>query len=361
MIAGSIKGKWLLNFSSSWTGGGLKRLEETAKWFDSQEGAVFLVNYRALSSVSRYSQRNSYISIKQNKIKRFIADGKYLSWIINEIGIPDVYFSYGIPVFYKVGRLNWLHISNALTLTPAGHNMSLLRQFEHRVLGRRLLCSMRDVQIASAESEFSLDLLKNAKSNNANRCMYIVLENGCEVALFNMAKSPQPLINDGNYAITVGTAPYKRIKLAHAIFRMLHQMHPDMNRFKIVGDQKLIPMEVMNDDMVDAIGSGLTNDDLYSMLRSAKYYISASRIENSSIAALEGLLLSHNTALSDIPPHREICRNLIIEKMKMSDDDIFILVDGDKNRGLIKPLSWDAVLHKMNDIVANYKTDTQCY
>ncbi len=159
MRTGSIKAKWLLNFSSSPVGGGLKRLIETAKWFDEQNGAVFLVNFRALNCVSKYSRHNRFVSIKQGNVRRFVADGKYLHPIVDEIGVPDFYFSYGIPVFYRTGRINWFHFSNALTLTTDASNTPFIRRFEHKVLGRRIVRSMRNVQIASAESDFSLALL----------------------------------------------------------------------------------------------------------------------------------------------------------------------------------------------------------
>lgn len=42
MTSGGEKVKRLLNLSSSWVGGGLKRLEETTKWFNRQEGKVNL-------------------------------------------------------------------------------------------------------------------------------------------------------------------------------------------------------------------------------------------------------------------------------------------------------------------------------
>ena len=86
-----VKAKWLFNFSSSPVGGGLKRLEETAKWFDRQNGAIFLVNASVLDRVCRYSKCNRFIGIKQNNLRRFISDGKYLPRIIDKVGIPDIY------------------------------------------------------------------------------------------------------------------------------------------------------------------------------------------------------------------------------------------------------------------------------
>ena len=46
------------------------------------------------------------------------------------------------------------------------------------------------------------------------------------------------------------------------------------------------------------------------MIEGASYYVSASGIENSSIAVTEALLLSPSVVLSDIPSHREAVRDM---------------------------------------------------
>ena len=56
----------------------------------------------------------------------------------------------------------------------------------------------------------------------------------------------------------------------------------------------------------------------------------------------------------DIPPHREICRGLSVQEMKTPGGEVFLVIDGEKNIGLIRPLFWNSVLLKMNDIATNY-------
>ena len=106
---------WLFNFSSSWVGGGLIRTIETVRWFDNNMGAYFILNDRIKDKISKYNN-NKYFFVSDNKMKRLFSDGYYIPKIIAEIGRPDVYFSYGIPVFNNIAKINWFHISNALTL-----------------------------------------------------------------------------------------------------------------------------------------------------------------------------------------------------------------------------------------------------
>ncbi len=73
---------WLFNFSSSWNGGGLIRTLETIKWFDNSIGAYFIVNDRIKDEVSKYDKKNKYYFISENKIKRLLNDGYYISEII---------------------------------------------------------------------------------------------------------------------------------------------------------------------------------------------------------------------------------------------------------------------------------------
>ena len=198
--------KWLFNFSASPAGGGLRRLEETAKWFDQRGGATFLVHARALQAVAPYSQGNRYFGIRQSKLERLIADGRYLPGVIREIGTPDVYFSYGVPLFFNVGKINWLHVSNALTMTTERHGMPFKRYLELQLLGNRLVRSLRHASIASAESEYALGLLKVARGNPGGERRYVVVGNGCEDALFSLP-ARQVREGDRKYAISVGTSP----------------------------------------------------------------------------------------------------------------------------------------------------------
>jgi len=342
---------WLFNFSASPVGGGLRRLEETAKWFDQHDGATFLVHAKAIGAVSRYASCNRYIGVRQTKLRRLIADGSYLPGVIREIGIPDVYFSYGIPLFFGAGRINWLHVSNALTLTRDRHGMPLKRYFELQLLGKRMVRSLRYAHIASAESEYALDLLQMVRGNAAGVRKYVVIDNGCEEALFNRPEG-RVRADHGKYAITVGTAPYKRLGQALAVFGSLQKKRPDLQKFKIVGNKSQIPRNVLGDARVEALGTGIGNEELYNMIEGASYYVSASGIENSSIAVTEALLLSPSVVLSDIPSHREAVRDMERAELHVPGVGAFIEVRQASKKGQGTPPSWGDVLQRVHDVIS---------
>ena len=59
--------------------------------------------------------------------------------IIAEIGEPDIYFSYGIPVFKDIAKINWFHISNALTLKTKNISLPLGKRIQMWILKNRIL------------------------------------------------------------------------------------------------------------------------------------------------------------------------------------------------------------------------------
>ena len=184
--------KWLFNFSSSYSGGGLKRVVETAKWFDKHEGATFIINSQAKKYLDQYNKKNTYISILPSKLKRLFNDGYYMSDIILQVGTPDVYFSYGIPVFYKIGKINWFHISNALTITTSKIFLPFMKRVQMIEFKKRILKSMKYLQIVTGESEFSINFLKKASKNKYSHCLYEVLPNGYDLSLIKTSEYWNP-------------------------------------------------------------------------------------------------------------------------------------------------------------------------
>lgn len=344
---------WLFNFSASPSGGGFRRLEETAKWFDRQGGAVFLVRANKVDQLRQYSACNRFVGVQQNKLERLLADGAYLPEVVQEFGTPDVYFSYGIPLFRSIGRLNWLHINNALTLTRDRHGMPLRRYLELQLLGNRMARSLRHAEIASAESEYALALLRHAGRNVEGNRRLVVIHNGCDDVLFERPDYRQEL-SDTDYAMTVGTWPYKRLDRALRVFEALQARQPSLKTFKIVGDRRPIPRVVLGDRRVETLGSGIENDELYCLLEHAKYYISTSGIENSSIAATEGILLAKKVVLSDIPSHREAVAGLRVQEFLVPKVGRCIEVVGVRSNRHASSPSWSNVLLEMVNIAESW-------
>lgn len=340
---------WLLNFSASRLGGGLKRLTELSRWFAENGGAQFLVHAALRDQLSREFPSNRYFGVALSKWQRLIADGEYLRSVLGETGVPDVYFSYGIPLFERVGRVNWLHASNALTLTFARHEMGLKRYAEHQVLGHRLRSSLQYAQIASAESEFSLDLLRRAAPGHTG-CHFVVSPNGCDALLEKHASTPAP-VEQPPYAITVGTWRYKRLALALEAYHELKKSYGDLSGLRIVGECSTIPNSVKRDPCVQLHCGNVPPALLYPMIKGALFYISASSIENSSNAALEGLMLAQNCLLSDIPSHQEMVRGIIDSRLPVPGTQSFLLVHGSRFGANTQPLKWSDVALQMHQAV----------
>ena len=344
------KHKWLFNFSSSTVGGGLIRTLETIKWFDSKNGAYFIVNGRIKNLVLKYRKNNKYFFVSDNKVMRLFLDGYYIRRIINEIGMPDVYFSYGIPVFKEIGKINWFHISNALALKTNKISLPLKTIIQMLILKKRIIKSMKYADIATGESEFSINLLKQEANRRNFNCHYDVLPNGFDI------KSIKETVNRKReafkkYAVTIGTYKYKKIKLALDLFHQIKEAN-NLKKFIIVGSANNIPRSVISDKLVEIVPS-ISRKDLLNLLYNAEYYISTSQIENSSNAVLEALLLSKNIILSNIPSHNEMLRNLKTKTITLNNIEFHALQDIDNNK--IEAISWIEVFKKMFDIINNFK------
>ena len=341
---------WLFNFSSSTVGGGLIRTIETVKWFDHNFGAHFIVSDKIKDLVSEFNRNNKYFFVSKNKTKRLMLDGYYIDKIIGKIGKPDIYFSYGIPVFKEIGKINWFHISNALTLKTDKISLPLKTLIQMMILKKRIIKSIRFTDIATGESEFSINLLKEEAGKRNFKCHYDVLSNGYNI------KSIKEIVNKKRelllkYAVTIGTYKYKKIEVAIELFHHIKEAN-NLKKFIIIGSASNIPRSVINDKFVEIVPS-ISRENLLNLLYNAEYYISTSQIENSSNAVLEALLLSKNIILSNIPSHNEMLRNFKTKTITLNNIEFHTLKNIDNNE--IEAISWDEVSKKMFDIINNFK------
>jgi len=288
--------KYLFNFAVSCTGGGRKRLEQYSKWFACRSGASFVAHPQCASLQSEY-QANRYFFVRQSSFDRLVHDCFYLRPILAEIGTPDLYYSYGIPLYERVGRVNWFHVSNALPLHPRGVGLSLIDRLKFGLLGRRIVNALDHADVISAESRSSLRLLPRAQANR-----HVLSVNGCDEAISALGIADRNPREDT--ATVVGTYSYKALDDAYLTFEMLRERNPRL-RLVVIGDEAHIPSRVRRADGVSVAGR-LTSEAVIRHLRSTKHYISTSRIENSSNADVEGVFLADESYLSDIGPHREL-------------------------------------------------------
>ena len=340
---------WLFNFASSFSGGGLKRLIETVKWFDMNGGAQFIVNSQAASKIKTYSDNNIFFEVSPQKILRLLNDGYYLNDILREAKKPDIYFSYGLPIFYSIAEINWFHVSNALTLRTKGIDLKISKRIEMSILKNRILSSLMHANIVTAESQYALGLVKK---NSCYNFYTSILPNGFDVNEFEYIGCKKS--DYQSYAITIGSYKYKKLLVAYNLFKELNKLGNKLEKFIIVGDIKDVPSSLLSnrDVVVDRCDN---RDDLVNLLSYAKYYISASQIENSSIAALEGLILSDNIAISNIPSHYEMLEKIPYKVILEPQSDTQFLVAKNSEKILDNfNFSWDHSTDQLYKILHNY-------
>ena len=146
---------------------------------------------------------------------------------------------------------------------------------------------------------------------------------------------------------------YKKLNIAFRLFRFLQEKDTQLKTFFIVGNRDDLPWKIRtNKNVIVDIGSN--RESLIHLLSSANYYISASQIENSSIAALEGLVFSKSVILSDIPSHREMLKDMDFEELYIDGmNDLFLVANFESN--LIPPNihSWEQANFKFYEILEN--------
>ena len=289
-------GPLLFNFSASYSGGGYKRLHSYAKWFDAHGGAYFIIHLQSTALAAEFP-RNRYFVVAPGRWARLWRDGVYLDAILATMPQPALYYSYGIALFARFGRVNWFHLSNALPVARGHVPMSLADRLKFALLGRRIRRGLVHADVIAAESECSLDMIGREYGGRL-----FVSSNGFDDGFAELGRADNETRED--LAVVVGTYRYKALDDAFRVFNMLRAACPQL-RLRVFGPSALAPPEMRGDAAVELVGTQ-PPAAVVDALRKARHYISTSRIENSSNADLEGTFLSENAWLSDIGSHREM-------------------------------------------------------
>lgn len=290
--------KYLFNFSSSYSGGGLKRLIAFCNWFDERGGASFIVNEKLRGRVERYTN-NKFFFVKISKLSMALNHQSYLTPIIKEIGSCEFYYSYNIPMKKIEAGVTWFHLSNVLPLLPAKkYGVPAKRSLELFWLGVLIKRCFKHADFISAESNFALSLLP--KNLAAKRCLSI---NGSDDEL-GASFSINKLNKRREIAVVVGTHFHKNLRDSYEVFRALKTTNK-LLQLEIYGDKNSVGSAIKNDPCVTLVGE-TPRIDILKALSTAKYFINTTLVENSWNSALEGLLLAERSAISLIPPHIEL-------------------------------------------------------
>ena len=107
---------------------------------------------------------------------------------------------------------------------------------------------MDNVQIISAESEFSLNLLKTVSQKKLESIFFGVLPNGFNEREKNNAL--HAVKEEEHYAITIGTLKYKKLSVAFRLFRFLQKKDAKLKKFIIIGKKEDLPNELRKNETV---------------------------------------------------------------------------------------------------------------
>ena len=336
-----VRNKFLFNFAASYLGGGFKRLYEYAKWFDRNGGAWFVIHPHRASLVQEFPNVRFFV-VDQPRAQRVFNDCAYLAGIEREIGRPDFYYSYGIPIYAPVGRLNWFHLSNVLPLGARGISLPLATRLTSAFLGWRIMSHLHHADVISAESQASLDLLD---PRYADRLFLSVNGSDDELAYLEELRQGRAATVPDAIATLLGTFSYKRIQDSWQVFDLLRRTHPGL-KLVIIGNADAVPAAVRQDPDVVLTGV-LARRELVDWLRRTSYYISTTQIENSYNAAAEGIVFATESYISDIGPHRELIAGVPHERISVPHVARPLIHVRRRDLSDIQLQSWDAVITGM--------------
>lgn len=302
-----VGNRFLMNFAASYSGGGFKRLYEFAKWFDANGGAWFIIHPNCANLRDEF-QNNQFWIADQPRYQRLFNDCRYLTAIHKEIGEPELYYSYGIPIYRKVGTRNWFHVSNVLPLALREIPLSIFDRVKLSLLGRRIKQNLKNADFISAESRYSLSLI-----DGSHREKLVLSVNGSDEELAYLRRATA--LPKANIATVVGTYGYKGVEDSFLVFEMLRST-TDGLRLVIIGNERSVPKRVRRSKSVDLRGT-LERAEVIKTLRNSRYYISATHIENSFNAASEGVVFAEESFISDIEPHRELLASTRFEQVTL--------------------------------------------
>jgi glycosyltransferase involved in cell wall biosynthesis len=297
----------VFNFAASYSGGGYKRLHAYAKWFNENGGALFVINPRCAGLEAQFPNNRFFIAA-QSRIRRVFDDCAYLRAIEKEIGIPQLYYSYGIPLYFRFGEVNWFHLSNVLPLHAESIPLSLFDRLKMAYLGKRIRRGFAEADVISAESNNSLSLI----GDKFFRKLFLSV-NGSDDELAYL--QDQSVEEKADVATVLGTQRYKAIDDSFAVFEMLKDKHRKL-RLVILGNPQSIPRALRANSNVVMLGI-LDRYDVIDCLRRSKFFISTTYIENSYNAASEGIFIADESYISDIGPHRELLKGMPCDRVSV--------------------------------------------
>jgi glycosyltransferase involved in cell wall biosynthesis len=299
------KADLVFDFSSSARGGSLRRLNAYVDYFSGHPLATHFYINDAVAHKHEIAAKVSTSFVAKSGLAKLTLGAEHLAgpdtrsrWADR----PAWGFSYGIPVRAGFAKQHWLHLSNVLPFSYGQCSLSWrLRMKSIAQLQQYRYCA-GNIDVMSGESNFTLERASAALGWSGQT---VLLRNG--YTPFTTAPAAGASMPEQRYALAVGTEDYKRMDLTYEVYRALKD-ELRLATLVIIGLASGIPGNVRQAHDV-VCETGLSHDALVSRYRRASYFISTSEVENSSLAVLEGLTLTGNAILSDIPSHREMLQH----------------------------------------------------
>jgi hypothetical protein len=326
----------VFNFSASYIGGGRKRLDAFAQWFDMRGGATFFIHPACESLRDRFPT-NDYITVRVTRFQRLLSDFRHVRNATSEP--PDLYYSCGIPIPYRIGRVNWLHVNNVLPLTSHHLPITAFDRLKRAVLGPRLRQSSKWCEVVSVMSQSSIDLLGRSFAPRA-----VVSVQGSDDELASLETKHSSVEAEPN-VIVVGTWKYKALDDAFRVFNWLRSHDSDL-RMQLFGPAQFVPRPLRKSSHVILRGV-VDHAQLINELQSCRYYLSTTRLENAYGSAAEGIFLAPQSLISDIPPHRELLAGEPFETVNLSALDRPLLKVRRRLLTGVNLRTWDSVIQEM--------------
>lgn len=326
----------IFDFSASPVGGGLKRLLAYADYFAARRKRVlFLVHPQTEEHIAGKTVK--YEVVRRRPLARLWFDPRFVS---RYGGRARWFFSYGIPIYSKVGDHNWLHVSNALPFGLLGLTLDIKAFVSNFLLRERFVASADNCSVVSGESEFTLDIYRKT---TGWRREFVLLRNGMEA--FESGQRSERLPQ----AIAVGTSAYKRLDRTCAVLERMRATRR-LERLLVVGDPEQVPLGVRRKPYVECLGI-LPRLEVVQLLKQSQVFVSTSEIENSSNAVLEALALGGTVVLSDIPSHRELIGSGVGQPLVV-DGLRYLQIDAGTCVLDLAPYSWKKVIAHMLSTMA---------
>ena len=313
----------IFDFSSSYTGGGLKRLNAYLNYFNNKGGSNFVINEILKKRIKK--NNNKIFFVKKTIFSNLFIPVNHLKYIQSSNPNIEFCYSYGTPATKKIFKYNIIHVSNILPFILTKNKISLIDKFRYQILKNRFLHNFKFANLVSYESKSSLKLIKKTFKFPKSSKFFLSI-NPADIKLNQIS-------NYKNIVITVGTQSYKNVNLVIDLFYKLKINDPKLE-LHIISEHHFD----INSNNKIKIFKNLSRNQVVKKLSQAKYYINASSYENSYNNATEGIFLSKFSFLSCIDVHKELLIELKYPKIKKVNN--FYFLEKNKISNFNKP-TWD--------------------